>query len=106
MFSPSFNTVLDRLMTATQLPDETAQSSPAPTDGRTRVQLWMPSIDLYETASAFVVEADLPGVHQGNVDIQFDRHTSTHVDYLRDTRRDATNARKGCATARILRRAT
>ena len=77
MFSPSFNTVLDRLMTATQLPDETAQSSPAPTDGRTRVQLWMPSIDLYETASAFVVEADLPGVHQGNVDIQFDRHTLT-----------------------------
>ena len=36
-----------------------------------------PLIDIYETDSAFVVEADLPGVHQENVDIQFDRNTLT-----------------------------
>ena len=77
MFAPSFNTVLDRLMTATQLLDETAQHAPASADGRTRVQLWMPPIDLYETESAFVVEADLPSVHQEHVDIQFDRNTLT-----------------------------
>lgn len=77
MFSPSFNTVLDRLMTASQLLDDSAQRAAAPTEGRTRVQLWMPPVDLYETEAAFVAEADLPGVHQENVDIQFDRNTLT-----------------------------
>ena len=77
MFSPSFNTVLDRLMTASQLLDDSAQRPNAPMEGRTRVQLWMPPVDLYETDSAFVIEADLPGVHQENVDIQFDRNTLT-----------------------------
>ena len=77
MFSPSLNTVLDRLMTASQVLDDAAQRSPAAAEGRTRVQLWMPPVDLYETESAFVVEADLPGVHLENVDIQFDRNTLT-----------------------------
>lgn len=46
-------------------------------EGRARAQLWLPPVDIYETESAFVVEADLPGVHQENVDIQFDRNTLT-----------------------------
>ena len=47
------------------------------TDSPVRAQLWLPAIDLYETESAFVIEADLPGVHQENVDVQFDRGTLT-----------------------------
>jgi HSP20 family protein len=70
MFSPNLNTVLDRLMTASQAMDDT-------TLGRARTQLWMPPVDIYEAETAFVVEADLPGVHQENVDIQFDRNTLT-----------------------------
>jgi HSP20 family protein len=70
MFSPNLNSVLDRLMTASQAMDEV-------TPGRPRTQLWMPPIDIYEADNAFVVEADLPGVHQENVDIQFDRNTLT-----------------------------
>ncbi len=77
MFSPNFNSVLDRLMTVSQAMDEAAARTPASFDGRARTQLWLPPIDIYETDSAIVVEADLPGVHQENVDIQFDRNTLT-----------------------------
>ncbi|MES3032403.1 MAG: Hsp20/alpha crystallin family protein [Gemmatimonadota bacterium] len=78
MLSSNFNNVFDRLITASQLLDETAvRASSGPTEGRTRTQLWMPPVDIYETESAFVVESDLPGVHEENVDIQFDRHTLT-----------------------------
>ena len=31
---------------------------------------WNPSVDLYETADAFVVEADLPGVRKEDVTVQ------------------------------------
>lgn len=78
MFSPNLNTVLDRLMTASQAMDDVAVRSPSGVpDGRQRTQLWLPPVDIYETETAFVVEADLPGVHQENVDIQFDRNTLT-----------------------------
>ena len=43
-------------------------------DASARPQLWLPPVDIYETETAFVVEADLPGVHQENVNIQFDRN--------------------------------
>jgi len=42
-----------------------------------RPQLWLPPIDIYETDAAFFVEADLPGVHRENVNIQFDRNALT-----------------------------
>ncbi len=71
MFSPNLNTVLDRLITASQLMDESTF------EGRTRAQLWMPPVDIYETENAFVLEADLPGIHQENVEINFDRNTLT-----------------------------
>lgn len=71
MFSPNLNSVLDRLVTASQLMDESTF------EGRARTQLWMPPVDIYEIENAFVVEADLPGVHPENVDIQFDRNTLT-----------------------------
>ncbi len=78
MFSSNLNSVLDRLMTVSQAMDEAALRAPNGTiEGRPRAQLWLPPVDIYETESAFVVEADLPGVHQENVDIQFDRNTLT-----------------------------
>lgn len=78
MFSPNFNSVLDRLMTVSQVMDDAASRAPSAfAEGRARTQLWLPPVDIYETESAFVVEADLPGVHQENVDIQFDRNTLT-----------------------------
>jgi HSP20 family molecular chaperone IbpA len=77
MFSPNFTSVLDRLMTVSQTMDETATRTPSAFEGRTRAQLWLPPVDIYETDSAIVVEADLPGVHEENIDIQFDRQTLT-----------------------------
>lgn len=76
MFNSNLNSVLDRLMTVSQAMDD-ASFRGAPTEGRQRAQLWLPPVDIYETETAFVVEADLPGVHQENVDIQFDRNTLT-----------------------------
>ncbi|MBC7841491.1 MAG: Hsp20/alpha crystallin family protein [Gemmatimonadaceae bacterium] len=76
MFSSDFNSVLDRLMTVSQAMDDAGSRAPAAfSEGRARTQLWLPPVDIYETESAFVVEADLPGVHRENVDIQFDRNT-------------------------------
>ena len=39
MFSPNLNTVLDRLMTVSQVLDDAAQRTPTATEGRTRTQL-------------------------------------------------------------------
>ncbi len=77
MFAANLNSVFDRLMTVSQAIDETAIRTPANLDGRVRTQLWMPPVDIYETENAIVVEADLPGVHQENLDLQFDRNTLT-----------------------------
>ena len=78
MFNSNLNTVFDRLLTVSQALDEAAGRNPmAGLEGRTRAQLWLPPVDIYETESAFVLEADLPGVHQENVDIQFDKNTLT-----------------------------
>ena len=55
-----------------QVDDLVARSTPT-ANAAPRGQLWLPPVDVYETESAFVIEADLPGVHRENVDIQFDR---------------------------------
>jgi HSP20 family protein len=78
MFSSNLNSVLDRLMTVSQAMEQAPVQAPSELlEGRARAQLWLPPVDIYETENAFVVEADLPGVHQENVDIQFDRNTLT-----------------------------
>ena len=78
MYSSNLSSVLDRLMTVSQAIDEAANRAPSiPTEGRARTQLWMPPVDLHETEHAFILAADLPGVHQENVDIQYDRNTLT-----------------------------
>ena len=75
----NFPTLFDRMLDWSRQMDEamTARSLASATDTPVRSQLWLPAIDLYETDSAFVIEADLPGVHQEYVDIQFDRGTLT-----------------------------
>ena len=45
--------------------------------GSGRPQLWLPPVDTYETENAFVVEADLPGLHQENIDLHFEQGTLT-----------------------------
>ena len=78
MFSTTNPTLFDRMVDWSRQMDEIAARSSAPvTDSPARTQLWLPAIDVYETESAFVIEADLPGVHQENVDIQFDRGALT-----------------------------
>ncbi|HEV8409845.1 MAG TPA: Hsp20/alpha crystallin family protein [Gemmatimonadaceae bacterium] len=78
MFRNSFDTVLDRMLTLNRAMDEAANRGVFENlDSPARPQLWLPPVDIYETESAFVVEADLPGMHQENVNIQFERNSLT-----------------------------
>ena len=76
MFATSFNTVLNRMLTLSQAMDEAANGNGV-AESPSRIQLWVPAVDLYETDTEFVIAADLPGVHEENVDIQYDRGTLT-----------------------------
>ncbi|HVZ48817.1 MAG TPA: Hsp20/alpha crystallin family protein [Gemmatimonadaceae bacterium] len=78
MFTTYYPNLLDRMLDwSRQMDDAMQRASAGVTDSPVRAQLWLPAVDLYETDTAFVIEADLPGVHQENVDIQFDRGTLT-----------------------------
>ena len=78
MYRSSFDTMFDRMLTLSRAVDEAVnQGTFEAIDSPARPQLWLPPVDIYETESAFVVEADLPGVHQENVTIQFDRNALT-----------------------------
>lgn len=78
MYRSSFDTMFDRMLTLSRAVDEAVSQGTFETiDAPARPQLWLPPVDIYETESAFVVEADLPGVHQENVSIQFDRNALT-----------------------------
>ena len=73
-----FDAVFDRMLGLSRQMDQAfsgrAFGNPS-RDGRP--QLWLPPVDTYETEHAFVVEADLPGVHQENIDINFEQGTLT-----------------------------
>jgi HSP20 family protein len=79
MFTTNYPTVLDRMLDWSRQMDEAFNGRAVATvaDLPARTQLWLPAIDLYETETAFVIEADLPGVHQENVDVSFDRGSLT-----------------------------
>jgi HSP20 family protein len=81
MYTTVYPTLIDRMLDWSRQVDEAfnARSLAGVTDvpANSRAQLWIPAIDLYETDAAFVIEADLPGIHQENVDVQFDRGTLT-----------------------------
>ena len=77
MFVTNSSTLFDRMLDwSRQVDDLVARSTPT-ANAAPRGQLWLPPVDVYETESAFVIEADLPGVHRENVDIQFDRGALT-----------------------------
>lgn len=40
----------------------------------TKVDEWSPQLDLYETDTAFILEADLPGVKQEEVSVEVENH--------------------------------
>ena len=62
MFRSSLDTVFDRMLTLSRAMDEAvSQGQFESTDTPARPQLWLPPVDIYETESAFVVEADLGG---------------------------------------------
>ena len=77
MFATNLNTVLDRMLTLSQAIEDGRADTRDLLESRSRAQLWLPPMDLYETEDAFVIAADLPGIHMENVDIQFDRGSLT-----------------------------
>jgi HSP20 family protein len=78
MFTTTYPTLFDRMLDWSRQMDEVlSRASTGLADSPIRSQLWLPAVDLYETDTEFVISADLPGVHQENVDIQFDRGTLT-----------------------------
>ena len=76
MLTTPLTNVFDRMLALNRAFDQALGSEATPTWGN-RSQFWLPVVDVYETDSAFVIEADLPGVHQENVDISFEQNTLT-----------------------------
>jgi HSP20 family protein len=76
MLNTPFTNVFERMLALSRTLDQAHGSEGAPT-WRNRAQLWLPVVDVYETDSAFVIEADLPGVHLENVDISLEQNTLT-----------------------------
>jgi len=66
------DTVVDRMLGLSRAVDQALA-----TGGPARRQLWIPAMDTYETEHAYVIAADLPGVHAENVDVSFERGTLT-----------------------------
>jgi len=79
MYNPALNNVLDRMLTLSRAMDDAVVDRiyPSLAEAPARNQLWLPPVDTYQTDKAFVIEADLPGVHPENVEIQFANHTLT-----------------------------
>ena len=79
MYNPALNSVLDRMLTLSRAMDDAVVDRIFPSVGDipARNQLWLPPVDTYQTDKAFVIEADLPGVHPENVEINFANGTLT-----------------------------
>ena len=55
----------------------TVFDAPSPGNGGTTMRRWMPAMDLVESADHFVLRADLPGLSEDDVKIEFDDGTLT-----------------------------
>ena len=55
----------------------TVFDAPSPGNGGNTLRRWMPAMDLVETADHFVLRADLPGMSQDDVKIEFEDGTLT-----------------------------
>lgn len=74
----ALNSVFDQMLTMSRAMDQAFGSGDfASAWGANRPRFWLPTVDCYETQNAFVVEADLPGVHPENVEISFEQNTLT-----------------------------
>ena len=75
MYTPTLNTVLDRMLALSKVVDDSFVERTFPTfaDFPVREQLWLPLVDVYQTDKAFVIEADLAGVHPENVEISYEK---------------------------------
>jgi HSP20 family protein len=69
------NSVLNRMVTLSRAMDDVMNRDEAPSGASQ--QYWVPSLDAWETESAFLVQLDLPGLTPDQVDISFDRNTLT-----------------------------
>jgi len=70
--------MFDRMLGLSRTMDQAFSGRPFGTpSGSGRPQLWLPAVDTYETEHAFVIEADLPGLHQENIDVHFEQGTLT-----------------------------
>ena len=73
-----FDAIFDRMLGLSRQMDQAFSGRPfGNASGSGRPQLWLPPVDTYETESAFVIEADLPGLHQENIDVHFEQGTLT-----------------------------
>lgn len=69
--------VFDRVRTISRAMDEVLRAErPTEREG-TNVVHWLPSIDVYQADDALVVEADLPGVREEDVEVGYERHVLT-----------------------------
>jgi HSP20 family protein len=55
----------------------TVFDAPTPGNGGSAMRRWMPAMDLVETADHFVLRADLPGLGEDDVKIEFEDGTLT-----------------------------
>jgi HSP20 family protein len=55
----------------------TVFDAPSPGNGGSAMRRWMPAMDLVETADHFVLRADLPGLSEEDVKIEFEDGTLT-----------------------------
>jgi HSP20 family protein len=71
--------MFDRMLGLSRQMDQAFSGRPfgQASSGSGRPQLWLPPVDTYETEHAFVIEADLPGLHQENIDVHFEQGTLT-----------------------------
>jgi HSP20 family protein len=72
--SRSLNSTIDRMMTLNRALDQAYNGSWS-ADSATRV--WVPALDVVEKKDAYLVIAELPSVHQSQVDLSFEQNVLT-----------------------------
>jgi HSP20 family protein len=70
----SLNSTLDRMMSLNRVLDQAITGS-WQSDGANRV--WVPALDVVEKRDAYIVIAELPGVNQSNVELNFEQNVLT-----------------------------
>lgn len=80
----SRTSTLDRMMTLNRALDQAFQS--AWTDSGRRV--WVPAVDVLERSDAYLVQLDLPGVTQGDIEVSFEQNILT----VRGAKRSSTES--------------